>query len=95
MPEEPKSSWASDLDEPYAVDLSDVVSELDKLHSRVGDIADELQKLDQMVNVLDAIGHIQNESRSTLLAIQFRVSVFFLLIIAGIVAILGTLRHWF
>ncbi len=93
--EEPKSSWSSDLDEPYVVDLGDVVSELEKLESRVGDVVEEVQKLDQITEVLDGVGHLVNEIRSTLRRLWSGVSVFLLLILIGTFMILGTLRHWF
>jgi hypothetical protein len=93
--EEPKSSWASDLDEPYVVELGDVVSELEKLESRVGDVVEEVQKLDQLTDVVDAVGHVVNDIRSTLRTLWSGVSVFLLLILIGIFMIVGTLRHWF
>lgn len=96
MPEgEPKSSWASDLDEPYVVELGDVVGELEKLESRVDDVVEEVQKLDQITDTLDGVGHLVNEIRSTLRRLWFGVFAFLLLILIGIFMILGTLRHWF
>jgi hypothetical protein len=97
MPEQP-----DDLDEEpdYRQEVvdSDAVSELSELNSRVDGIADEVRSLDQsldkIVSTLDEIGHFFN-SRSTLQALQFRLSVFLLLITVGVVVILGTLRHWF
>jgi hypothetical protein len=58
MPEEPRSSWAMDLDEPHPewrpASLDDVCnvlnnlhSPLDNIHSQVSEIEEQLRKLDQ------------------------------------------------
>jgi hypothetical protein len=89
---------SDDFDEPDVrqpvvdVDLADGLSQLE---SSIKYIAGELEQLNQIGRVLDEIGHMLNELQSTLRNIQFRVSACLLMIIAGIVVLVGTLRHWF
>jgi hypothetical protein len=70
-------------------------TELSQLSGTVKYIADELGQLDQVGRAVDEIGHSVGELRSTLQGIQTTVSVLLLATVAGLVAMLGTLRHWF
>jgi len=93
MPNGPDDFDEEEFRQP-AVDV-DVVIKLDELRSSIDGISEELKQLHQIDRGLDEIGHLVNESRSTLQSIRFRATTCLVVIVVGIVVILATLRHWF
>ena len=73
----------------------DVLVELGQLRGAVDAIAEKLDQLDQSTRVLEDIDLLVNEARSRLGSIQFTVTALLVVTAFGVIAILGTLRHWF
>jgi hypothetical protein len=69
----------------------DVALEINQLDGTVQGIAHQLESLTEISSSLDELGHLLNDTRSDLRTL----SALLLLIFAGIIGIIGTLRHWF
>jgi hypothetical protein len=89
MTKEPDNFDEPDIRQPVA-DV-DVYIELSQLSGTVKYIADELNQLDQIGRGLGELGYSVSELRSVLQGIQFTASA----LLRGLMAMVGTLRHWF
>ena len=74
---------------------SAATSPLDQLRGSAEVIAEKLDQLDQSTRVLEDKDLLVNEAQSQLGGTQLTVSGLLVVTVFGMIAILGTLRHWF